>query len=381
MVEFGVFVCGCVGGAVTFPVALRAIRQRVMLPLRVRAHHRVLGTLIGSMAVITSGFASGIVYNLIIRNNDNILSIKDKILTSNWSDTTTDSGNGQQYGELSPVKKGGELTKGNSTFQWLQSAVDGLLPQQQQQQPSSVDDNNIKNKNGAGQRIKEFDTLYAQEQILELTILAGTTLGLYLMLGGRPRRECPSCLWSPGAFAVESMPANRFKYATNGQKKVLQALGKKYGCHSCGTRNATLYHGDHIPPSKVPNEKPRVFLPQCPTCSARQGVSVKQLVKAATSHVWRLQSHHLWVPIGPILVSYMRDDECSMPGIDEHDCDCDAVPETQVSNFEENVDILLDSIVTLIDEVVNALKDALSFFSKSDDSNTNENNEAEDDDN
>ena len=76
---------------------------------------------------------------------------------------------------------------------------------------------------------------------------------IMLYLSGRNILQfAPSNIIHKGAFgktkyAIESNGAN---YANQIQRKKLQLLGRKHGCHHCGTTISKLYHGDHIPPNK-----------------------------------------------------------------------------------------------------------------------------------
>lgn len=51
-----------------------------------------------------------------------------------------------------------------------------------------------------------------------------------------------------------------------------------YGCHTCGTKNPGTKSGnaiaDHQPPQAL--DDPKIFLPHCNTCKARQGGQVLQ---------------------------------------------------------------------------------------------------------
>lgn len=129
---------------------------------------------------------------------------------------------------------------------------------------------------------------------------------LPLWSGRRFRFVVPSSLWHPGAFARSSIPAPSHAYANPTEKRALVEFGRQFGtslsllslhfllaslsdscgsnqrwvelredtiqptmasllgCHSCGTRRATSYIGDHMPPNSLcrSGQKQR-FYPHC----------------------------------------------------------------------------------------------------------------------
>jgi hypothetical protein len=144
----------------------------------------------------------------------------------------------------------------------------------------------------------------------------GTYSGLsvlsFLILGGKPQQVLPANVLMKGPFASESIPIRfdvRRRFATAGEKKLIQKIGSKHGCHHCGRRKTLLmqsvhFVADHIPPMalRVPGHEQRLF-PQCQTCSTKQSwqVVVAQdliltprhfLVIPHTLRVWML-----WPPL------------------------------------------------------------------------------------
>ena len=123
-------------------------------------------------------------------------------------------------------------------------------------------------------------------------------LGLlaFKSLGGRFWAIAPSSYTHLGSFARWSIPCTA-KYATPKQRTMIEQMGRKWGCHTCGSRmylksakSATTgkswrFAGDHMPPKSVAkhmNEMwvrkvgllPKVnfrFYPQCVSCSSAQG--------------------------------------------------------------------------------------------------------------
>jgi hypothetical protein len=145
---------------------------------------------------------------------------------------------------------------------------------------------------------------WADEQLLYA--VAGALL--FAAAGGRLRFLAPSDLRLPGAFASRrhALPAKLYEYATPAQRRQIQLLGKRFGCHHCGSRQtAGFFTADHIPPNKYSTRKlenvrwlwrTQRLYPQCNACSAKQAVSVKtdaaQLVLPR-----RLRLHNLWLPL------------------------------------------------------------------------------------
>lgn len=115
---------------------------------------------------------------------------------------------------------------------------------------------------------------------------------VYKGLGGRFWSISPSSLTTLGSFArtFQSLPAT-FKYASPSERIKIEQLGRKVGCHTCGSRkifsrgkNGIKFIADHMPPQAVVkqmnaawhrrllglNVKQR-FYPQCIDCSGKQG--------------------------------------------------------------------------------------------------------------
>jgi hypothetical protein len=115
---------------------------------------------------------------------------------------------------------------------------------------------------------------------------------VYKSLGGRFWSISPSSLTTLGSFArtFQSLPATS-KYASPSERIKIEHLGRKIGCHTCGSRkifsrgkNGIKFIADHMPPQAVVkqmnaawhrrllglNVKQR-FYPQCIDCSGKQG--------------------------------------------------------------------------------------------------------------
>ena len=160
--------------------------------------------------------------------------------------------------------------------------------------------------------------LLAQVQIAVAQILDSdrmATVGVYgavgvswlLLCGARVSAVCPSNLMRPGAFASFKpiVPARRFIHATPREKVLNNAAGERYGCHTCGGREARKrYVADHQPPSKLAGNSKQIFLPHCFACSSLQGGLASRArwpwwtARGTVSHGSTLRWYHLWTPLG-----------------------------------------------------------------------------------
>lgn len=111
------------------------------------------------------------------------------------------------------------------------------------------------------------------------------------ILGGRFWSISPSSYTNLGSFARRSLPATNDSYATYAQRQQIELLGRKFGCHTCGSRmifakSRVKFHADHMPPRSVVNAQKNQFwrklllplfpikqrfYPQCVNCSNKQG--------------------------------------------------------------------------------------------------------------
>lgn len=137
----------------------------------------------------------------------------------------------------------------------------------------------------------------------------------------------PSSSSSPRSSSSMLLPSS-FNYATKSQRNTLDQLGRRFGCHTCGSRllfnklpntKKIIFHGDHIPPVSVAkqinnrwyNRKlgrtvRQRFYPQCTNCSNKQGGLLSRAVNAGHKnlhvvgggsesyfHGWRMRVGHL----------------------------------------------------------------------------------------
>eukprot|EP00903_Cladosiphon_okamuranus_P017321 g15959.t1 len=122
---------------------------------------------------------------------------------------------------------------------------------------------------------------------------------LFRALGGKFSSVAPSALHMPGAFSriSASLPAT-LEYASDAKRQALAALGKNFGCHSCGTRAPNSFIADHMPPLKtvkLANAKlwrralrqtmSQRFYPQCQSCSTLQSAAVRSGATTLKYHV------------------------------------------------------------------------------------------------
>jgi hypothetical protein len=140
----------------------------------------------------------------------------------------------------------------------------------------------------------------------ELLASGVVSLVLYRALGGRFSSVLPSHLFAPGAFGIQCVPARSTSYANEIERDLMQTLGRKNGCHTCGVRKkSTKYVADHQPPNKFVNSNNsgnnnvvlQKFYPQCRSCSNQQGVSLLNDASPVISHPLALRLHHVFFPI------------------------------------------------------------------------------------
>ncbi len=123
---------------------------------------------------------------------------------------------------------------------------------------------------------------------------------VFKLLGGRFWAIAPSSYTHLGSFARWSLPATE-KYASTTQRLAIEKMGRRVGCHTCGSRMlfgrhyGVLFHGDHQPPKYLAakmNQRwfRRIlgltvqfrFYPQCTVCSNTQGSILSVASKMGT---------------------------------------------------------------------------------------------------
>ncbi len=151
-------------------------------------------------------------------------------------------------------------------------------------------------------------------------LLTSTVTGVVLFraFGGRFSSVLPSHLNAPGSFARHWIPAYSVQYANNIQKSIIQEIGKKYGCHSCGTKRIKQYYADHQPPNKLikshleslgktseqNGDFMQQFYPHCPSCSILQGhsLSIDSKISPIITHTTTLRPYHVYFPTSILLL-------------------------------------------------------------------------------
>jgi len=153
-------------------------------------------------------------------------------------------------------------------------------------------------------------TSYSIPKVPSLQILL---LGLlsFPILGGRFWTISPSSYTRLGSFARPrfSLPATLDSYASSSQRIAIENLGRRFGCHTCGSKQIismekVKFHADHMPPTaitkrmnkqlwrkllKVPVKQR--FYPQCVKCSHQQG---KILSSGTVMKDWVKQGKTYW---------------------------------------------------------------------------------------
>ncbi|MFD3530054.1 LamG-like jellyroll fold domain-containing protein [Streptomyces sp. NPDC058664] len=151
----------------------------------------------------------------------------------------------------------------------------------------------VQNGDGGLTAIVEVKSYTAQRVTYDLSVeglhtyhvLAGETPVLVHNIGGRKGGygEAACKLFFPGEHAVDSIPArSQDRDFTEAEKRAVNALGDKHGCHTCGKTNSGYPKGtwvkDHQPVSTfVPKDIPQRLFPQCRKCSGDQGRMAAQM--------------------------------------------------------------------------------------------------------
>lgn len=134
-----------------------------------------------------------------------------------------------------------------------------------------------------------------------------TGLVVFRLLGGKLQSIAPSDFRNLGAFSTTkgSLPAT-LEYADTGNRAVINAFGRLFGCHTCGNQSSKVsYHADHQPPVKFVKDANKSllrkmmgvkiqqrFYPQCEPCSNIQGRVVKGNHKKLKMHASRTRKYH-----------------------------------------------------------------------------------------
>lgn len=123
----------------------------------------------------------------------------------------------------------------------------------------------------------------------------------FQLLGGRFWAVSPSSYTGLGSFARPrlGLPAKTTSYATDAQRRAIEALGRRHGCHTCGVSRGSslLFHADHVPPNAVVRHEnaklwrrllrrfvKQHFHPQCVDCSGKQARILSKATVAKRLH-------------------------------------------------------------------------------------------------
>jgi hypothetical protein len=144
-----------------------------------------------------------------------------------------------------------------------------------------------------------WSSLNGHNQYLHTMRICVVGMICFKLLGGRFWTVSPSSYTHVGSYARGSIAATDL-YATPAQRVAVQGLGRLYGCHTCGTKTATSFIGDHQPPKSVAyqlNQQwfrrllgwkvPFRFYPHCSSCSNKQGgILASAIVDMGKIHSW-----------------------------------------------------------------------------------------------
>lgn len=117
---------------------------------------------------------------------------------------------------------------------------------------------------------------------------------------GTLRRYLPSDLSKRGAFNAGYLPDAPYKaYADKRERRKVQRLGRRHGCHHCGARFRPAAAGrtfvaDHIPPNKYAEGRKQRFYPQCERCCGLQARAVATDVRKLVTHRGTRLYHAFW---------------------------------------------------------------------------------------
>ena len=143
----------------------------------------------------------------------------------------------------------------------------------------------------------------------DLLISGVVSMVVFRAVGGRFSMVLPSNLLQPGSFSRYAIPVNEAPYASKGQKMIIQDLGRKHGCHTCGLRSRFIqYCADHQPPTKLLREgHPQWYHPHCKRCSDLQGAAMNKTNNrvAVVTHPFSLRSYHIFLPV-PLALAFMK---------------------------------------------------------------------------
>lgn len=159
-------------------------------------------------------------------------------------------------------------------------------------------------------------------------------MGIFILLEQSAfRTALPSSVIAPGVYSNSFNMLRRSVRATSeatteAQRKLIQSIGKRYGCHQCGSRqllSGKVFIGDHMPPTKMAKEMSAAFWrkffrltveqrlwAQCDACFRMQGEAVKAGRHRLVFHKY-FRRHHL----APALSFLLLDEEKIQQTVDD----------------------------------------------------------------
>lgn len=115
---------------------------------------------------------------------------------------------------------------------------------------SSLEDDklaSIRKKEAFGRVIPNLLTYYSLERRSFLTAIPSSVIAV----GVHAQQNF---------YAVRGSVVSTDKVATAGQRKLVQLMGKKFGCHQCGSKYLNkIFIADHMPPTHFINEMNKVW--------------------------------------------------------------------------------------------------------------------------
>ncbi|CAK8682398.1 unnamed protein product [Clavelina lepadiformis] len=173
--------------------------------------------------------------------------------------------------------------------------------------------------------IVEHDvTVMSEKVMMRWTLLSIIN---FLFFAPSVKSVLPSHILHPGAFAKKGVIMSDYSNkVTNGQRRQIQEIGSKYGCHTCGKKylklrvafrrwtssklvpRSPVYYADHSPPLALTTgtliNKGGLLYPQCSTCSYYQSSQVRAAKtsfnafysKGFVTHSLRFKIWKLFIP-------------------------------------------------------------------------------------
>jgi hypothetical protein len=161
-----------------------------------------------------------------------------------------------------------------------------------------------------------YEKIYWEKENKEIKTELGISglIGViwFKAVGGKLNSICGSDLFRAGGFAKDFVLVVRDGIVSKSQKSMIQKIGMKFGCHSCG-RSLRIWErrfiADHVPPTNfkgkveqgVDSFHVQKLFPHCPTCAGKQGNAVATGKRTIVPpSLWTIRPEYLWMPIIPL---------------------------------------------------------------------------------